>query len=143
MTLKQNKSIDFKSLKNITNKNILSLSTNKINKICILCNQYSYILESNIIADEKGLLNFFFSYYKTKKTFNEFEKIISEENIKLNNIHLYKAKDLFCKEEALEFVYNEDKSFYVLIYTDLVEMTLEFFHEKLSSDKFTKVNSLL
>lgn len=132
-----------KYFKQIINCDFLTFTTNKIDtlQITYLENNKKKTLTINakIEVNSEGLLDFHFLLNSKIKTLDDLTNIL-DTNIKtIDEISLYQAKDLFCKEQALEFKYNQDKYFYILIYTDMMQMSLEIFQDNISSKKFTKI----
>lgn len=125
----------------ITQSNIINISTNRRDTLQVEVeknNRHTIIeIQSHIQISEEGLLNFSFECSKTKekKSLNTIYNTIQT----INHIKLFEAQDAFCKEQALEFCYNDNSYFYILIYTDMVESSLEFFDEALSAKKFQEV----
>lgn len=130
-----------KYFQQIIGAEITSVRTNKVDTIEI---DYSknhrkntLQIKSDISMSSEQVLNFEFILNKIKNP-SEMEEIFQTMNT-LNDISLYIAQDSFCKEQALELRYNNSDYFYILIYTNMVESSLEFFEEKLTAEKFKKV----
>ncbi len=132
-----------KYFEQVINQKIISISSNKTDSL-----QIHYLKEgkekvltinAEIQRDSAGLLDFQFLLGLQTPKNSKFSPIY--ENIKaIDEVSLYIAEDMFCKEQALEFKYEENNYFYILIYTDMAEMTLEFFDEKLEAKKFKKIS---
>lgn len=123
---------------------IVSITTNKEDVIQIkyVKNDKEKLLciNSRIERTEEGLLDFQFNF-NAKAAFKE--GLDSLENIeikKMDEMNLFVAQDAFCKEQALEIRYNQDQYLHILIYTNMVDMTLEFFEHKLDAPKFKRIN---
>lgn len=130
-----------KYFKQIIDSDVVSFRTNKIDTLELSLNKNNrknlITISSDIHMNEENILEF--SYILTKeKTSKSLDNIYESMKI-INEISLYRAQDEFCQEQALELRYNENQYLYILIYTDMVESSLEFFEEKLSAEKFKKV----
>lgn len=130
-----------KYFEQIAGSQITSIQTNKIDTL-----EINYIknnrditlnINSHIEVSPEGILNFSF-HLKKETSKKELAQVLNSITV-INEISLYIAQDSFCKEQALEFKYNEKSYFYILIYTNMVESSLEIFEEKLSAEKFKKV----
>lgn len=94
-------------------------------------------ISSHVKVDDKGILNF--SFQLKKESFNQdLSPLLQEINV-IDDISLYEAHDAFCHEQALQFQYNGNQYFYILIYTNMVQSSLEIFNEALTANKFKKV----
>ncbi len=131
-----------KYFEQLVNQEIISIVSNKTDSL-----QIHYLKEgkekvltinAKIQRDDVGLLEFQFLLGLQTPKNSEFTPIY-EQIKQLDEISLYVAQDMFCKEQALEFKYDNNY-FYILIYTDMAEMTLEFFDEKLEAEKFKKIS---
>jgi hypothetical protein len=123
---------------------ILGITTNKSNIIQIkyLKNDKEKLLciTANIERTPEGLLDFQF-HFNAKAAFEQgLDSIIDADIKKIDEMNLFTAQDAFCKEQALEIRYDQDKYIHILIYTDMAEMTLEFFEEKLNAPKFKRIH---
>ena len=130
-----------KYFKQIIDSDVVSFRTNKIDTLELSLNKNNrknlITIRSDIHMNEENILEFSYIFNK-EKTNKPLNNIYESMNV-INEILLYKAQDEFCKEQALELRYNENKYLYILIYTDMVESSLEFFDEKMSAEKFKKV----
>lgn len=130
-----------KFFKQIIDSDVVSFRTNKIDTLELSLNKNNrknlITIRSEIHMNEENILEF--SYIFNKEKTNKSLDNVYESIKTINEISLYQAQDEFCKEQALELRYNENKYFYILIYTDMVESSLEFFDEKMSAEKFKKV----
>lgn len=130
-----------KYFQQIIDAQIVSISTNRIDTLIVHTkknNRNTIIkLQSHIQMCEEGILSFSFHCEKLSDSIPL--DTILKDNQTITEINLYEAKDEFCKEQAIEFCFDNKEYIYILIYTDMVESSLEFFEEKLTAEKFKKV----
>lgn len=132
-----------KYFEQLVDSTITNIVSNKVDTL-----QISYLKEkkektltikAEIERNENGLLEFQFNLGLQTPLNNEFETVLPDMK-KLTQISLFEAEDMFCKEQALELQCDTGQYCHILIYTDMAEMTLEFFKEKLEVEKFKKVS---
>ena len=143
MNLTQYKNQFKKYFEKIEQNRLLGVETNGTDliQLSFLENEKEKLvsIKANIQTNEQGLLDFRFSCAMKTPKVDALKPLLDKSIDSIDGVELYEARDMFCTEQALEFTYNKTENFYVLIYTDMAEMTLEIFDEPLTAPKFKKV----